>query len=92
MAPFPGGSAYATVREIGGGFLIVTERTFKRFDRAQLEQLAFELDRHLREVRGEQPAVEDVEAVRKRNRVVQRLNGALMMLRGYQSRLRPGSG
>lgn len=87
MPPFPGGSAYATVREIAGGFLLVTERTFKRYDRAQLGQLSFEIDRHLMEIRAAQPSLDDLPAIQKRNRTIQRLNATRLMLRAYLSRL-----
>lgn len=87
MPPFPGGSAYSTVREIAGGYLHVTERTFKRFDRAQLSQLGFEIDRHLMEVRAEQPGLEDLQAIQKRNRTIQRLNACRLMLRAYLTQL-----
>jgi hypothetical protein len=85
---FPGGSAYALVREIAEGYFLVTERTFQRFDRAALEKLRFELDRHMREVRGEQPALDDLPAVQKRNRRIQRINTALMVMRSYRQKTR----
>ena len=86
MAGFPGGSAWAAAKDIAEGYVLVTERTFGRFDAGQLEQLAFELDRALRDVRGEQPALDDLEAVQARNRKILRLRGALSMLRSYQQR------
>ena len=88
MASFPGGSAFAMARDIGGGFLLVTERTYQRFAVEELDQLAFELDRLLRDLRGEQPALDDLPAIQQRNRKLQRLNSALSMLRGYQQRVR----
>lgn len=88
MATFPGGSAYAMVREIADGYFLVTERTFARFDRGALGQLQFEIDRHMREVRGDQPPLDDMQAIQKRNRKIQRLNTALMVLRSYQQKLK----
>lgn len=88
MANFPGGSAWAMVREVAAGHFLVTERTFKPYTPAQLDQLAFELDRHLREVRGDQPSHEDSQAVRDRNRRIQRINTALMILRSVRQRRR----
>lgn len=72
----------------GGGFLLVTERTYQRFAVEELDQLAFELDRLLRDLRGEQPALDDLPAIQQRNRKLQRLNSALSMLRGFQQRAR----
>jgi hypothetical protein len=83
---FPGGSAYAMVRDVAEGYLLVTERTFKTLTRGDLDQLTFEIDRHLRELRGDQPALDDLQAIQLRQRRMQRLNSALMMLRGYRQR------
>lgn len=86
MAGFPGGSAWATAKDIAEGYLLVTERTFGRFDGGQIEKLAFELERSLRDTRGDQPALDDLEAIQVRNRKLTRLTGALTMLRSYQQR------
>jgi len=88
MASFPGGSAWALVRDIAAGHYLVTERTFQGFNIGQLEKLTFELDRHLREVRSEQPSLDDQPAVQNRNRRIQRLNTATMILRSYRTRRR----
>jgi hypothetical protein len=84
MANFPGGSAWSLVRDIAAGYYLVTERSFQPYNRAQLEKLRFELDRHLREVRSEQPALDDLPAVQNRNRKIQRLNTAGMILRSFR--------
>lgn len=84
MANFPGGSAFAMVRDIAAGHYLVTERSFGRMDAPDLDKLRFELDRHLREVRGDQPPLDDVAAQRQRNQRIQRLNTALMILRSYR--------
>lgn len=86
MAGFPGGSAWATAKDIAEGYLLVTERTFRRFDPGQLDKLAFEIERAQRDIRGDQPDAEDLEAVQLRNRKLMRLKGALTMLRSYQQR------
>ncbi len=83
---FPGGSAYAMVRDVAEGYLLVTERTFKMMTRPELEQLVFEIDRHLRELRGDQPALEDLQAIQLRQRRMQRLNSSLMILRSFRQR------
>lgn len=88
MATFPGGSAFAMARDIAGGFLLVTERTYQRHSPEELDLLAFELDRLMREARGEQPPLDDVSALQARNRKIQRLNSAFTMLRAYQQRVR----
>jgi hypothetical protein len=84
VGTFPGGSAYAMVRDVASGHLTVTERTLKNLDRPDLATLSFELERHLREIRAEQPTLEDTTAVQQRNRRIQRINAAHMILRSYR--------
>ena len=83
---FSGGSAYAMARDIAEGYSTVNERTFKNMVRSDLDQLTFEMDRHLRELRGDQPSLDDLQAIQLRQRRMQRLNSALMMLRSYRQR------
>ncbi|HEX3552869.1 MAG: hypothetical protein JF614_09175 [Acidobacteria bacterium] len=73
-------------RDVAEGYLLVTERTFKNLTRGDLDQLVFEIDRHLRELRGDQPALDDLAAIQLRQRRMQRLNSALLMLRSYRQR------
>ncbi len=75
-------------REIGEGYHLVTERTFKQLLPHELDQLAFELDRQLRDLRGQKAPLDDVQALQKRNRRLQRVNSALIMLNGYRQRKR----
>ncbi len=81
---FPGGSAWSMARDIAEGFAAVTERSFRSLTRADLEQLAFEIERHLRDVRGEQPPLDDIQAIQQRNRRIQRLNTAVVVMRSYR--------
>jgi hypothetical protein len=83
---FPTGSAWSMARDIAEGYILVTERTFKLLTRPDLDQLAFEMDRHLRDLRGEQPSLDDIPALQGRNRRLQRLNSALTVLRSYRTR------
>jgi hypothetical protein len=84
----PGGSAFAFARDIGEGYQTVTERSFKGLSKAEMDTLAFELDRALRDIRGEQAPLEDLVAIQARSRKIQRLNGALMMLRTFRQKAR----
>jgi hypothetical protein len=88
MANFLGGSAYTMAKDIAEGYHIVTERTFKTMSRGETEQLAFELDKCLREIRGEQIPLDDLLLIKGRNRKIQRLNQTLMVLRSYQQKTR----
>lgn len=83
---FPGGSAWAMVRDIGEGYLLVTERTFARLRPAEIDQLSFELERRVREVRGAQPSLDDQKELQNRNRRLQRLVGAQRMLQSFRMR------
>ncbi len=89
MGNFSGGSAYAMAKDVAEGYLLVTERTYHRLLTPELDQLAFEMERALREIRSDQPAIDDLAAVKVRNRKLQRLTSAMTMLRSYQTRRRP---
>ncbi len=82
----PGGSAYAMSRDIAEGYTMVTERSFKALTAADMDKLTFEMDRHLRELRGDQPPTEDIPAIQQRNRRIQRLNQAMVVLRSFRLR------
>jgi hypothetical protein len=82
----PGGSAFGYARDIAEGFQSVTERSFKGLSRPEMDQLAFEIDRALRDIRAEQVAVDDLPTIQAKNRKIQRLNGALMMMRSYRAK------
>lgn len=84
----PGGSAFGYARDICEGYQVVTERSFKGLTRPEMDQLAFEIDRTLREIRGEQVGSDDLPMIQAKNRKIQRLNGALMMMRTYRAKAR----
>jgi hypothetical protein len=88
VGTFPGGSAYAMVRDLAAGHLLVTERTLQGLGRGDLGQLSFEIERYLREIRGDQPSLDDITAIQQRNRKIQRLNAALMVLRSFKMKNR----
>lgn len=89
MGNFPGGSAWAMAKDIAESVLLPTERTFARLSHPELDKLAFEMERALREIRGNQPSLDDLPALQQRNRKITRLNQALAMLRAFQSKRRP---
>lgn len=88
MANFPGGSAWAMARDIAGGYVLVTARTFERMARTDLDKVSFELERCLRSIRGDQPDLEDIQALKQRNRKMQRLNQARTMLQAVRRKRR----
>ena len=87
MGNFMGGSAWAMAQQIGDGYILVSERTYKRLERGELDKLAFEMDKLLREIRGVQVPLDDIPAIQQKNRKASRLMGALSQLRQYQQRL-----
>lgn len=87
MGNFMGGSAYAMVGQIADGYLLVTERTFRRLSPAELSSLTFEIDKKLRSLRGE-PAPEETLEVQKRNRRLQRLTSCRRMVAAARQRRR----
>ena len=84
MSGFMGGSAFTMSRDIAGGFVHVSERTFRGMSAGDLNKLAHEIDRHLRELRGSQVATDERTVVQERSRKIQRLNSALTVLRAYR--------
>lgn len=84
----PGGSAFSYARDIAEGYQVVTERSFKGLTRPEMDQLAFEIDRALRDIRAEQPPIDDLPEIKAKNRKIQRLNGALMMMRTYRQKVK----
>ncbi len=88
VANFSGGSAFAMAKDIAEGYLLVTERTYQRFEPAQLDQLAFEMERAQRDIRGDLSATDDMATIQQRNRKLQRLTQAISMLRGALTRAR----
>lgn len=75
-------------RDVGNGFVLVTERTLQRLSAGQLEQLSFELEKLLREIRGSQPDLADVEALRDRNRRIQRLANTQRVVQAFRIKRR----
>jgi hypothetical protein len=80
MGNFLGGSAYAMSQQVSDGFVLVTDRMLRRLSVGEREQLGFELDKLMRDLRGDQPALDDLEAIRKRNRRIQRLSSCRQMM------------
>lgn len=76
------------VREIAEGYCLVTERTFVRFSPPDLDRVRFECERYVRELRGDQPSLDDAPAIRLRHRRIQRLNGAVSILNAYRLKAR----
>ena len=60
--------------------------TFKQFARPDFAAFSQEVEKLMREVRGNQPPITDVEATQKRYRKIQRLQQAQILARNVLSR------
>jgi hypothetical protein len=88
MSVFIGGSAYNMVRDVAEGFIIVSERTFRNYGPGEFAEFSREANRFLTEVRSNQPALTEVEAIQKRQRRMIRLQQALTIAAALLQRQR----
>lgn len=80
MGNFIGGSAFAMSRDIAEGLVLVNSNVLKKFTPEELRQLTFELDKVQKEVRADQPAQDDTQAIQRRGRKLSRISQALMQI------------
>ena len=70
-------------RDIGEGFVLVTDRTLNRMSSAEIDKLSFELERGLRDLRGEPTAQLETLDLQRRNRKMNKLTSAQRVLRAH---------
>ena len=90
MGTYQGGSAPAMAKQICDGYTLVNQLTLKRLSLDQMKNLEFELDKRLRETRGEAVDLEDQPSLQKRNRRISRIEGAIRVLRHTMQQRRMG--
>ncbi len=90
MATFQGGSAPAMAKQICDGYSLVNQVSLKRLNIDQMVKLEFELDKRLRETRGDVVSLDDQAALQSRNRRISRIEGALRVLRHTMQQRRAG--
>lgn len=90
MGTYQGGSAPAMAKQICDGYTLVSQLTLKRLSLDQMKNLEFELDKRLRETRGEAVDLEDQPSLQKRNRRISRIEGAIRVLRHTMQQRRMG--
>ena len=88
MGVFQSGSAFNMVKDIADGYIITTELTFKQFKDPDFQAFLFEADRLLRDIRGNPPPADDIQAAQNRQRKMQRLHQALTIANTARSRRR----
>jgi hypothetical protein len=80
MGTFLGGSAYAMSRDIAEGYVLLSAVLLKGFTDSELMQLRQQLEKVQREIRADQPATDDIQAIQKRGRKISRISSALLVL------------
>jgi hypothetical protein len=80
MANFLGGSAYAMSRDIAEGYVLLSAALLKGFTTSELAQLRQQLEKVQREIRADQPASDDIQAIQRRGRKISRISSALLVL------------
>ncbi len=87
MGTFIGGSAFSMSKEIMEGYILISPNSLKKFSNPEMQTLQLELEKLQRELRSEQIQVDNVEAVKKKNRRIQRITSALTTIKNVmQSR------
>jgi hypothetical protein len=80
MGNFLGGSAYAMSRDIAEGYVLINANLLKKFTTTEISQLRLQLEKVQKEVRAEQPAQTDIQAIQKRGRKISRISSALLVI------------
>ena len=83
MSVFMGGSVHSMAKEVMDGYILVTPHVLKKYNLEQLKSLNFELEKLLRELRGQNYPTEDAKAVQQRNRKSQRISTAMLTIRNF---------
>jgi len=80
MSPFLGGSAPAMANQIAEGYTLLTAVQLKRLSDAELDALQFELEKLLRDLRGQVIPADDVAGNQLKNRKISRVTNALQQV------------
>jgi hypothetical protein len=80
MSPFLGGSAPAMANQIAEGYTLLTAVQLKRLSDAELDALQFELEKLLRDLRGQVIPADDVAGNQAKNRKISRVSNALQQV------------
>jgi hypothetical protein len=86
-----GGSAPAMAEQVAAGYTLVSTVQLKRLTDPEMDQLQFELEKILRDIRSEAMDLEDIPAIQARNRKIARISGALQQIQAAKARRRRGA-
>jgi hypothetical protein len=90
MSPYMGGSALGMADQICEGYVLLTSVQLKRLTDPEMDQLQFEVERKLRDLRGEVVPQTDVPAIQARNRKLMRLSGAIQQIQATRVKRKKG--
>jgi len=90
MSPFMGGSALGMADQITEGYIILTSAQLKKLTDPEMDQLQFEIEKKLRDLRGTVVPLDDVPAIQARNRKMLRLSGAIQQIQATRLKRRKG--
>ena len=81
--PYMGGSAFAMANSFVEGYILPSPTTLKRLTADEMRTLLFEIDKLLKDLRGQIVDQNDALALQKRNQKLQKLNSATMVINNY---------
>jgi len=91
MSPYMGGSAPAMADQVAAGYTLISAVQLKRLTDPEMDQLQFELEKILRDIRGEPMDLDDIAAIQARNRKIARISGALQQIQATKAKRRRGA-
>ena len=81
--PYMGGSAYAMANSLMDGYILPSPVNLKRLTVEELRELCFEVEKLLRDLRGQVPDQADQQALMKRNQKLMKLQSAQNAVSSY---------
>ncbi|HNQ79361.1 MAG TPA: hypothetical protein PK747_09570 [Acidobacteriota bacterium] len=81
--PYMGGSAYAMANSLMDGYILPSPVNLKRLTVEELRELCFEVEKLLRDLRGQVPDQADQQALMKRNQKLMKLQSAQNAISSY---------
>ncbi len=79
------GNPKKLAQDVAQGYQQFTQATLRQYSPEDLKVLLFNLNMVLREMRGRQVALEDIEALKEKNTQIRRLNQAVSLIQTYCS-------
>jgi hypothetical protein len=90
MCPYMGGSALGMAEQILEGYVLLSPVQLKRLSDLEMDQLQFEVERKLRDLRGEVVPQDEISAIQARSRKLMRLSGAIQQIQATRAKRKRG--